>query len=61
MTVNAQLVQVVMAGRAPIDLNEFLENARPFPGENRFVLGTFERGVTVYRQQIRALNHICLR
>lgn len=35
---------------------EFLEDARPLPGENRFILGTFERGVTFYRQQIRALN-----
>jgi hypothetical protein len=34
----------------------FLEAARPFARENRFILGTFERGVTVYRQQIRALN-----
>jgi hypothetical protein len=34
----------------------FLEGARPFAGENRFILGTFERGVTLYRQQIRALN-----
>jgi hypothetical protein len=47
-----------MTSRATIDLNGFLENARPFPGQNRFVLGTFERGVTVYRQQIRALNLI---
>ena len=46
------------AGRTTIDLSAFLESARPFPGENRFVLGTFERGVTVYRQQIRALNLI---
>src|ERR1700679_949376 len=35
---------------------DFLEGARPFAGENRFILGTFERGVTLYRQQIRALN-----
>lgn len=34
----------------------FLRGARPFPEENKFILGTFERGVTVYRQQIRALN-----
>lgn len=38
------------------DPSSFLESARPFAAENRFILGTFERGVTVYRQQIRALN-----
>jgi hypothetical protein len=36
--------------------SQFLEDARPFPGENKFILGTFERGITFYRQQIRALN-----
>jgi hypothetical protein len=41
---------------AKSDPSNFLAGARPFPGENRFILGTFERGVTVYRQQIRALN-----
>jgi hypothetical protein len=41
--------------------SKFLEAARPFPGENKFILGTFERGVTFYRQQIRALNLVyCL-
>lgn len=35
---------------------EYLTGAKPFPKENKFILGTFERGVTVYRQQIRALN-----
>jgi hypothetical protein len=39
-------------------LGQFLDGARPFRGENRFVLGTFERGVTFYRQQVRALNLI---
>lgn len=37
---------------------EFLESARAFGTENRFIVGTFERGVTFYRQQIRALNLI---
>lgn len=34
----------------------YLDRARPFPGENRFALGTFERGITLYRQQVRAFN-----
>jgi hypothetical protein len=45
-----------MDARPRVDLVQFLESARPFPGENRFILGTFERGVTLYRQQVRALN-----
>ncbi len=45
-----------MRPRAAVDLVQFLEAARVFNGENRFILGTFECGVTVYRQQIRALN-----
>lgn len=39
-----------------VDPLQFLEDARPFRGESRFILGTFERGVTLYRQQVRALN-----
>lgn len=38
------------------DATAYLEGARPFPRQNRFILGTFERGITLYRQQIRALN-----
>ena len=41
-----------------INLQQFLESARPFHGENRFIVGTFERGITFYRQQVRALNLI---
>lgn len=39
-----------------LQAQQFLANAMPFPGERRFILGTFERGITLYRQQIRALN-----
>jgi hypothetical protein len=46
----------VKTGYDASDPSNFLEGARPFRGENRFILGTFERGITVYRQQIRALN-----
>jgi hypothetical protein len=35
---------------------EFLEHARPIAGRNQFIVGTFERGITFYRQQVRALN-----
>ena len=41
-----------------VDLQQFLKSACPFDGENRFILGTFERGVTFYRQQIRALLNL---
>jgi hypothetical protein len=34
----------------------FLEHARPIAGKQRFAVGTFERGITFYRQQMRALN-----
>src|SRR5271157_30913 len=37
---------------------QFLERARPWAGQNKFALGTFERGITLFRQQLRALNLI---
>jgi hypothetical protein len=40
------------------DATSFLRNAQPTPGQSRFMVGTFERGITLYRQQIRALNLI---
>lgn len=36
--------------------SKFLEHARPIAGRNQFIVGTFERGITFYRQQVRALN-----
>lgn len=41
-----------------VNPSQFLEDARPFAKQNKFILGTFERGITFYRQQIRALNLI---
>jgi hypothetical protein len=34
----------------------FLKRARVFPNENIFAVGTFESGITIYGQQVRALN-----
>src|SRR5262249_24873856 len=41
-----------------VDPSQFLEDARPFARQNKFILGTLESGITFYRQQIRALNLI---
>lgn len=38
--------------------NQFLEHSRLQSGSNQFAVGAFERGITFYRQQIRALNLI---
>lgn len=39
----------------------FLAQAEPNPGSNIYVIGAFEKGITIYRQQVRALNLIyCL-
>ena len=35
---------------------KFLDGAGIGLDQNRFVVGTFERGITIYRQQVRALN-----
>lgn len=34
----------------------FLAHARPVAGSNRFAVGTYERNITLFRQQMRALN-----
>jgi NADPH-dependent 2,4-dienoyl-CoA reductase/sulfur reductase-like enzyme len=42
------------------DLNpkSYLEHARLMLGRKTFAVGIFERGITLYRQQMRALNLI---
>lgn len=35
---------------------EYLTHARPIPSTARFAVGTYERNITLYRQQMRALN-----
>lgn len=35
---------------------EYLDHARPVAASNRFAVGTYERNITLYRQQMRALN-----
>lgn len=40
----------------------FLRSSEPTPGSKRYTLGVFESGITIYKQQIRALNLIhCLK
>ncbi|MEZ5996076.1 MAG: FAD-dependent oxidoreductase [Hyphomonadaceae bacterium] len=41
-----------------MDVDTLLKIARVAPGQNRFALGTFEKGITLFRQQVRALNLI---
>ncbi|TWT48999.1 FAD-dependent oxidoreductase [Botrimarina hoheduenensis] len=48
---------------APADdpIDSFLEWSQPNPGSNRFALGCFDSGITIYDQQVRALNLVyCL-
>ena len=42
----------------PLDPDAFLERARPYQDRNIFLVGTFERAITIHRQQVRALNLI---
>jgi hypothetical protein len=43
---------------AKVKALEYLDHARPVAGSNRFVIGTYERNITLFRQQMRALNLI---
>lgn len=39
-------------------INTFLAQAEPEANSKRFIIGAFESGITVYKQQVRALNLI---
>ena len=36
--------------------NQFLKHSSILPGRHQYAVGTFERGITFYSQQVRALN-----